>query len=164
MGIFSDGPKYKRRQKLNMVSVPPLCNATTMQNLPIWDPPQICQWNSRNYPVNSSESLDKANKRRKVITLNWGTSYRQQISSKTFGNTKLWTRVFNMHNVSFFLIFFLNKFFLSSNPILDTRISVCSCVRVFVCNAQGTPPGFWNGVDWRALVESRPPYIGKLRE
>ena len=32
-----------------------------------------------------------------------------------------------------------------------------------VCNAQGTPHGFWNGVDWRALVESRPPYIGKLR-
>ena len=33
----------------------------------------------------------------------------------------------------------------------------------FVCHAQGTPPGFWNGVDWRALVQSRPPNIGKLR-
>ena len=30
-------------------------------------------------------------------------------------------------------------------------------------HAQGTPPGFWNGMDWRALVESRPPNIGKLR-
>ena len=29
--------------------------------------------------------------------------------------------------------------------------------------AQGTPPGFWNGVYWRALVELRPPNIGKLR-
>ena len=32
-----------------------------------------------------------------------------------------------------------------------------------LCHAQGTPPGFWNGLDWRALVESRPPNIGKLR-
>ena len=37
-----------------------------------------------------------------------------------------------------------------SNPILDTKISVCQSV----CrNAQGTPPGFWNGVDWRGLVK-----------
>ena len=36
------------------------------------------------------------------------------------------------------------------NPILDTRISVlCPSVG----NAQTTPPGFWNGVDWRALVK-----------
>ena len=41
-------------------------------------------------------------------------------------------------------------------PILDTRISVLR-------HTQGTPPGFWNGLDWRALVESHPPHIGKLR-
>ena len=35
-------------------------------------------------------------------------------------------------------------------PKLDTRISF---VRSFVCHTQGTPPGFWNGLDWRALVE-----------
>ena len=27
----------------------------------------------------------------------------------------------------------------------------------------GYPPGFWNGVDWRARVESRPPYIAKTK-
>ena len=45
----------------------------------------------------------------------------------------------------------------------DFRSFVRSSVRPCVCNAQTTPPGFWNGVDWRALVESRPPNIGKLR-
>ena len=30
--------------------------------------------------------------------------------------------------------------------------------------AQGTPSGFWKGMDWRALVESRPPNIGKLED
>ena len=30
-------------------------------------------------------------------------------------------------------------------------------------HAQTTPPVFWNGLDWRALVESRIPNIGKLR-
>ena len=30
-------------------------------------------------------------------------------------------------------------------------------------HARITPPGFGNGLDWRALVESRPPNIGKLR-
>ena len=34
----------------------------------------------------------------------------------------------------------------------------------FVRHAQTTPTGFWNGVDWRALVKSRPPNIGKLIE
>ena len=43
------------------------------------------------------------------------------------------------------------------NSKLDTRIS-------FVCHARITPPEIWNRLDWRALVESRPPNIGKLRE
>ena len=47
-----------------------------------------------------------------------------------------------------------------SYPILDTRIS---SIHPFVHNAQGTPPEIWNGLDWTALVESRPPNIGKLR-
>ena len=42
-----------------------------------------------------------------------------------------------------------------------TRISVL-CPPDFVCHAQGTPPEIWNGLDWSALVESRPPNIGKL--
>ena len=37
------------------------------------------------------------------------------------------------------------------NPILDTRISVCPSS--VLLHAQTTSPGFWNGVDWRALVE-----------
>ena len=40
-------------------------------------------------------------------------------------------------------------------PKWDTRISVRPSSFV-LCHAQETPPGFWNGVDWRALVESRP--------
>ena len=32
-----------------------------------------------------------------------------------------------------------------------------------VRHAQGTPPGFCNGLEWRALVELSPPNIGKLR-
>ena len=44
---------------------------------------------------------------------------------------------------------------LSGHPKLDTRISfffvLCPPSR------SGDPPGFWNRVDWRALVESRPP-------
>ena len=47
------------------------------------------------------------------------------------------------------------------NPILERRSAV---LLLLLCHAQGTPPGFWNGVDWRALVESHPPYIGKLRK
>ena len=31
-----------------------------------------------------------------------------------------------------------------------------------VINAKGNPPEIWNGVDWRGLVESRPPNIRKL--
>ena len=46
------------------------------------------------------------------------------------------------------------------NPILYTRIS---SGRSSIRHVQGTPPGFWNGLDWRALVETRPPNIGKLR-
>ena len=48
--------------------------------------------------------------------------------------------------------------------ILYTRISsVCLFGRSdFVRHAQRTPSGFLNGLDWRALVKSRPPNIGKL--
>ena len=45
---------------------------------------------------------------------------------------------------------------------VDWRALVESCYYYYnysyVCHAQGTPPGFWNGV-----IESRPPNIGKLR-
>ena len=34
----------------------------------------------------------------------------------------------------------------------------------FLRHAQGTPSWFWNDLDWRALVKSHPPYIGKLKE
>ena len=35
---------------------------------------------------------------------------------------------------------------------------------VLLRHAQGTPPPeIWNGVDWRALIKSYPPNIGKLR-
>ena len=33
----------------------------------------------------------------------------------------------------------------------------------FVCHAQASPPEFCNGLDWRALVKSHIPNIGKLR-
>ena len=46
--------------------------------------------------------------------------------------------------------------------LLDTRISFILRPSV-LCHAQGTPPVFWNGLDWRALVECRIPNIGKLR-
>ena len=36
--------------------------------------------------------------------------------------------------------------------ILDTRIYV-----------RTLPPGFWNGLDWKDLIEACPPNIGKLR-
>ena len=49
------------------------------------------------------------------------------------------------------------------NPILDTRISFVLLLLLLLRHAQGTPPGFRNGLDWRALVESCPPNIGKLR-
>ena len=32
-----------------------------------------------------------------------------------------------------------------------------------LCNAQGTPPVFWNGLDWRSLVELRILNIGKTK-
>ena len=50
------------------------------------------------------------------------------------------------------------------NPILNMRISVCRSsspsVR-FVLTPP--PPEIWNRLDWRALVESCPPNIRKLR-
>ena len=51
------------------------------------------------------------------------------------------------------------------NPILVTRISCSSVLRPpsSVRHARTTPPKIWNGLDWRALVKSRHPNIGKLR-
>ena len=48
----------------------------------------------------------------------------------------------------------------AQNPILDTRIFARP---PSVRHAQATPPGFWNVLDWRALVELRIPNIKKLR-
>ena len=48
------------------------------------------------------------------------------------------------------------------NPILDMRISFVR-PSFSVRHAQGTPTEFGNRLDWRALVESRSPNIGKLR-
>ena len=44
-------------------------------------------------------------------------------------------------------------FSVPNNPILDTRIS---CSVLLLSHAQGNPPGFCNGLDWRALVELCP--------
>ena len=50
------------------------------------------------------------------------------------------------------------------NPILERRSTVLLLLLLLLLrHAQVTSPGFWNGVDWRALVESRPPNIEKLR-
>ena len=46
------------------------------------------------------------------------------------------------------------------DPMLDTWISV----RPFVCYAQTNPLGFWNRVDWRALVKDKSPQMAKLKE
>ena len=51
--------------------------------------------------------------------------------------------------------------FLYHYPILDARIS--SVLLLLLRHTQGTPPGFCNGMDWRALLELRPPNIGQLR-
>ena len=48
------------------------------------------------------------------------------------------------------------------HPKLDTRIPFV-CSSFVLRHAQGTPPEIWNGLDWRALVKSRAPNIGKLR-
>ena len=48
------------------------------------------------------------------------------------------------------------------NPISNTMIFVLHSP-FSVHNAQATPPGFCNMVDWRALVKSRIPNIEKLR-
>ena len=53
---------------------------------------------------------------------------------------------------------------LPSYPILERRSTVLLLLLLLLRHAQGTPPGFCNGVDWRALVESHPPNNGKLRE
>ena len=40
------------------------------------------------------------------------------------------------------------------NSILERTSTVFLLVLLLLlCHAQGTPPGFWNGLDWRALVE-----------
>ena len=50
------------------------------------------------------------------------------------------------------------------NPILERRSTLLLLLLLLLLrHAQVTSPGFWNGVDWRALVESRPPNIEKLR-
>ena len=36
-------------------------------------------------------------------------------------------------------------------PPHTKHFSSCACLSV--CQAQATPPGFWNGVDWRVLVK-----------
>ena len=46
--------------------------------------------------------------------------------------------------------------------ILDRRISVGLSV-LFLRQANGTLPGFWNRLDWRGLVTLRLPNIGKLK-
>ena len=59
------------------------------------------------------------------------------------------------YKLNFFLFIF------AKYAVLDTRISV----RLkYVRHAQTTPPGFCNGLDWRALVNSHIPTIVKLRE
>ena len=60
---------------------------------------------------------------------------------------------------------FLLVFVGFTNPKLDTRISFFFFFFfVLLRRARTTPsPEIWNGLDWRALVESRPPNIGKLR-
>ena len=46
--------------------------------------------------------------------------------------------------------------FSGHNPILERRSTVLLLLLLLLlllCHAQATPPGFWNGLDWRALVE-----------
>ena len=66
--------------------------------------------------------------------------------------------LFIVDNIS--MTFFSHKLWLTTSrnevgqleyPILDTRISVLSSVRLS-CSGD-PPPGFWNGVDWRALIK-----------
>ena len=54
----------------------------------------------------------------------------------------------------FFLSFFLNLlWFLRFFGFLDTRISGLLQTSDFFVTLRGPPLGFWNGLDWRALVE-----------
>ena len=55
-----------------------------------------------------------------------------------------------------------NKYY-SEYPKLDTRISRLRPLS-FVRNAQTNPTGFWNRLDWRALVKDLSPQLAKLRE
>ena len=56
------------------------------------------------------------------------------------------------------------RYAVQCHPILDTRISFVHPSPSSVRLAQGTPPGFCNGLDWRALVEDKFPQLAKLRE
>ena len=51
---------------------------------------------------------------------------------------------------------------LGNYPILDTKISFVRSFD-FVCHAQGTPPEFCKGLDWRALVELCVPNIVRTK-
>ena len=48
------------------------------------------------------------------------------------------------------------------NPKLDTRISFVCPLFVLLRHTRTTPPEIFNGLDWRALVESRPPNIQRI--
>ena len=48
------------------------------------------------------------------------------------------------------------------NPKLDTRISFVRPSFVLLRHTRTTPPEIFNGLDWRALVESRPPNIQRI--
>ena len=50
------------------------------------------------------------------------------------------------------------------HPILERRSAVLLLLLLLLRHAQATPPGFLNRLDWRALVESRPPNIKKNLE
>ena len=60
------------------------------------------------------------------------------------------------HNKTFFFIVISSIWLLfltfAMYPKLETRISVCLSI---LCPSRSDypPPGFWNGVDWRALVK-----------
>ena len=51
-------------------------------------------------------------------------------------------------------------------PILERGSAVLLLLLLLLLlrHAQGTPPGFWNGVDWRAMVEDKSPQLAELTE
>ena len=51
--------------------------------------------------------------------------------------------------VAYVYIYIYPIFEKGSTVLLLLKLLLCYCE----CLAQGTTPGFWNGVDWRALVE-----------